>query len=612
MAVLGHDVPRPCGRAEAGLRSLLDRLEAPADQAQGHALRGGQLRAGGPRRCWPRSRPPATRSPVTVPTTADCRARWLGGLVAHGPRNARGPPRRPRARVPVAALRRPRRRADLARYRDELAEAGYRYVSDASRLGPAHRCARCPCSSWRGLRIGGGSYQRLLPFSAGGRGRSGGATAPAVLYYHSYDFDGTLPGLRRGALADAGRQVARPRPDRADRMAPDRTLRKRDLRPCHHADFDGYFHDRASRFAAFYRSEAVSRLIGRGPLFDRCGQRRHRRPLGATHVLDVGCGSGPLFAPLAARGVRRDGDRPRAGHGGAGPGRGRPVPRAGDGARSGGGRPSTRSTPTTSPSPSGSSTTSTSPPCSCGAHGPGRSACRGVVPGTRACGCELRRVRYGARGVHVHGYRPERPRRAGVGSAVSSSAELRPLGRAGYLAHFVRARALSPRSTRGSRNESPQRRHGLEAEALHAAAPGPHRPWPGAASGRRDQSGRGVDHGVEVVDVDDESPDPVLHDGPHPRDRRGHHGQAAHARFDEHARHALAGGQAREHEDVGPPQDLGHVVARPEHLDPGLGGRARERRRPAARRRTRWRAGRGPVGAAPPRPRRSDRAACPA
>jgi hypothetical protein len=31
------------------------------------------------------------------------------------------------------------------------------------------------------------------------------------------------------------------------------------------AEFDGYFHERASRFAAFYRSEALSRLIGRGP-----------------------------------------------------------------------------------------------------------------------------------------------------------------------------------------------------------------------------------------------------------------------------------------------------------------------------------------------------------
>jgi hypothetical protein len=35
------------------------------------------------------------------------------------------------------------------------------------------------------------------------------------------------------------------------------------------AEFDTYFDERASRFAAFYRSEPVARLLGRGPLFDR-------------------------------------------------------------------------------------------------------------------------------------------------------------------------------------------------------------------------------------------------------------------------------------------------------------------------------------------------------
>jgi SAM-dependent methyltransferase len=69
-------------------------------------------------------------------------------------------------------------------------------------------------------------------------------------------------------------------------------------------DFQTYFHRRAGRFAAFYLSEPVSRVLGRGPLFDRlrlaveiCVQ------LGATRVLDVGCGSGPLFAPLASKGI---------------------------------------------------------------------------------------------------------------------------------------------------------------------------------------------------------------------------------------------------------------------------------------------------------------------
>ena len=41
------------------------------------------------------------------------------------------------------------------------------------------------------------------------------------------------------------------------------------------AEFDGYFDKRASRFAAFYRSEQVSRLLGRGPLFDRLSKTVH-------------------------------------------------------------------------------------------------------------------------------------------------------------------------------------------------------------------------------------------------------------------------------------------------------------------------------------------------
>lgn len=69
-------------------------------------------------------------------------------------------------------------------------------------------------------------------------------------------------------------------------------------------DFETYFHERASRFAAFYRSEPVARLLGRGPLFDRLrGTVALVADLGARRVLDVGCGSGPLFAPLARRGV---------------------------------------------------------------------------------------------------------------------------------------------------------------------------------------------------------------------------------------------------------------------------------------------------------------------
>ena len=75
--------------------------------------------------------------------------------------------------------------------------------------------------------------------------------------------------------------------------------------------FDTYFHERSRRFASFYRSERVARLLGRGALFDRLAFAVDMAvKTGAQHVLDVGCGSGPLFAPLVAHGVRVTGVEP--------------------------------------------------------------------------------------------------------------------------------------------------------------------------------------------------------------------------------------------------------------------------------------------------------------
>jgi SAM-dependent methyltransferase len=76
-------------------------------------------------------------------------------------------------------------------------------------------------------------------------------------------------------------------------------------------DFHTYFHVRANRFAAFYSSEPVARALGRGPLFDRLRFAIDTAVgLGARRVLDVGCGSGPLFAPLATKGIHVTGIDP--------------------------------------------------------------------------------------------------------------------------------------------------------------------------------------------------------------------------------------------------------------------------------------------------------------
>ena len=96
---------------------------------------------------------------------------------------------------PVTGFRSPRFRipaVGVERYREILARAGYRYVSDRHRVGSGSPVKELPVFRWRGLPLGGGSYQRLLPKS-GLSPVLAGQAEPAVLYYHSYDFGVPLP-----------------------------------------------------------------------------------------------------------------------------------------------------------------------------------------------------------------------------------------------------------------------------------------------------------------------------------------------------------------------------------------------------------------------------------
>jgi hypothetical protein len=103
-------------------------------------------------------------------------------------------------RLPVKGFRSPRfevgERIGLARFRELIARAGFTYVSDRHRLGAASPVNELPVLIWRGIPIGGGSYQRLAPAGLVEYAihRSiGRQTEPTALYYHSYDFGATLP-----------------------------------------------------------------------------------------------------------------------------------------------------------------------------------------------------------------------------------------------------------------------------------------------------------------------------------------------------------------------------------------------------------------------------------
>ena len=200
--------------------------------------------------------------------------------------------------------------------------------------------------------------------------------------------------------------------------------------------FDRYFDKRSGRFSAFYRQENVTRALGRGALFDRLRFAVEKAAsTGATTVLDVGCGSGPLFEPLASKGIAVTGLEPAPGM----------VELA---------RAEAARFPGLVEVQVGSWSDIDAKDEYDMAVGLGLfdyvedaaellrrlgTAASSVVasfpaPGLRT---EFRKVRYRRGGVQVYGY--ERPRISELAAAAGlEAAEVRPLGGAGYAVHFVR------------------------------------------------------------------------------------------------------------------------------------------------------------------------------
>ena len=115
-----------------------------------------------------------------------------------------------RVQTSVRGFRSPRfdipRTIELARYRQALAEAGFDYVSDRSLLGPGSPVRELPVLHRFGYPMGGGSYQRMLP-AAAVDAAVGSGPDPVVLYYHSYDFGATLPGMSSVRSVALAKQV---------------------------------------------------------------------------------------------------------------------------------------------------------------------------------------------------------------------------------------------------------------------------------------------------------------------------------------------------------------------------------------------------------------------
>ena len=200
--------------------------------------------------------------------------------------------------------------------------------------------------------------------------------------------------------------------------------------------FDRYFDQASDRFSSYYGNERVTRALGRGALFDRLrfGVTKAEE-IGAKRVLDVGCGSGPLFEPLASRGMSVTGLEPAPAM--------LELARAEAAKFPGLVEVREGSWEGLDASDSYDVAMALGVFDYVGPAGELLSRLGAVAPSVIASfpvpslRTQFRKVRYGLRGVQVHGYRMEEIERLADGAGMRVQ-EFRPLGRAGYAVHFTR------------------------------------------------------------------------------------------------------------------------------------------------------------------------------
>lgn len=200
--------------------------------------------------------------------------------------------------------------------------------------------------------------------------------------------------------------------------------------------FDRYFHQASDRFSSYYGNERVTRALGRGALFDRLRYAvRTAEKVGARRVLDVGCGSGPLFEPLASRGIAVTGLEPAPAMLELARAEAAKFPGLVD-VREGSWEGLDASQTYDLAAALGVFDYVGTPDELLSRLAMAATSVVASFP-SPSLRTQFRRIRYGIRGVQVHGY--ERDRLHSLADAAGLDvAELVPLGDAGYVVHFAR------------------------------------------------------------------------------------------------------------------------------------------------------------------------------